>query len=91
MLYDCFCSCYFVYLGHSTLSKPILLVGVQYGGHAQNMISLYAHLLIYLCTIISILDPEQFNRIEKVILQNLLCGAHWSSFMAADILCFIAR
>lgn len=77
--------------GHLSLSYPCLMDEVMYGGRCQRQVTLYEHVLMHMCTLVSSLHHRHFATLERLLMQHLLSGQTWPALLASDVLCFIAR
>ena len=65
---------------------------VEVPGSPVQLVSLYEWLLTRICRFISIVQPEDFSKIERIFFHHLFFSEDWFTLqMVSDILCFIAR
>ena len=77
--------------GHVPLSFPCTMDGVMCKGRQLSKVSLYEHVLTRMCVLVAGLDRDQFNTVEDILIEWLLCGQTWPALLASDIWCFISR
>ncbi|XP_050724069.1 uncharacterized protein C1orf112-like isoform X2 [Eriocheir sinensis] len=77
--------------GHASLSFPCMMDGVMFGGKPLTAVTLYEHTVMRVCAAVAAFDSQQFELLERDLVHWLLTGQTWSSLLAADVWCFIAR
>lgn len=57
----------------------------------DNHTSFYDYILIDVCRAVLQSDNEQFNKVEIVLLKNVLDGGTWNSLLAVDVWSTVLR
>lgn len=63
----------------------------MYGGKPLTSVTLYEYTVMRVCAAVATFNSQQFELLERDLVHWLISGQAWSSLLAADVWCFIAR